>query len=63
MFLDPMPLAYAIPASPISYIFPTVPSPGIPDEDVVDAASLNQGPPPGTHVGKKRGVRPDDPQV
>jgi hypothetical protein len=49
MFLDPTPLAYA---------FPAMPSPAIPDEDVVDAAPLNQGPPLGTHASKKCGVRP-----
>jgi hypothetical protein len=49
MFLDPTPLAYA---------FPTMPSPAIPDEDVVDAAPLNQGPPPGTRADRKCGVRP-----
>jgi hypothetical protein len=49
MFLDPTPLAYA---------FPTMPSLAIPDEDVVDAAPLNQGPPPGTRAGRKHGVRP-----
>jgi hypothetical protein len=36
MYLDPMPLAYA---------FPIMPSSVIPDEEVVDAAPLNQGPP------------------
>jgi hypothetical protein len=49
MFLDPTPLTYA---------FPAMPSSGIPDEEVVDAAPLNIGPPPGTHAGKKWGVRP-----
>jgi hypothetical protein len=49
MFLDPTPLTYALPA---------MPSPAIPDEDAVDAAPLNQGPPPGTRAGKKREVRP-----
>jgi hypothetical protein len=44
MFLDPTTLAYA---------FPTVPSPGFPDEDVVGATPLNQGPPLGTRSGKK----------
>jgi hypothetical protein len=49
MFLDPTPLAYAFPVAPPS---------GILDEEVVDTAPLNQGPPPGTCAGKKRGVRP-----
>jgi hypothetical protein len=49
MFLDPTPLAYA---------FPTMPSSAIPDDEVVDAAPLNQGPPPGTCAGRKHGVRP-----
>jgi hypothetical protein len=50
MYLDPMPLAYA---------FPTMPSSVIPDEEVVDAAPLNQGPPStGGRVGWKRGVKP-----
>jgi hypothetical protein len=49
MFLDPTPLAYA---------FPTMPSPAIPDEEVVDAAPLNQRPPPGTRAGRKCRVRP-----
>jgi hypothetical protein len=48
MFLDPTPLTYA---------FPAVPSSGIPDEEVVNAAPLNIGP-RGTHASKKRGVRP-----
>jgi hypothetical protein len=58
MFIDPMPLAYTIPMMPRAYAFPAAPSPSIPDEDVVDDAPLNQGHPPGTHAGKKRGVRP-----
>jgi hypothetical protein len=49
MYLDPTPLAYA---------FPTMPSPAIPNDEVVDAAPLHQGPPPGTCAGRKRGVRP-----
>jgi hypothetical protein len=48
MYFDPIPLAYA---------FPTIPSSAIPDEEVVDAAPLNQGPPTGAHVGRKRGVK------
>jgi hypothetical protein len=43
MYLDPMPLTYA---------FPIMPSSVIPDEEVVDAAPLNQGPPSiGARVG------------
>jgi hypothetical protein len=49
MYFDPIPLAYA---------FPTMPSSVIPDEEVVDTAPLNQGPPTGTRVGQKRGVKP-----
>jgi hypothetical protein len=50
MYLDPMPLAYA---------FPTMPSSAIPDEEVVGAAPLNQGPPStGVRVGRKCGVKP-----
>jgi hypothetical protein len=49
MFLDPTTLAYA---------FPTMPSPAIPEDKIVDAAPLNQGPPPGTRVGRKHGVKP-----
>jgi hypothetical protein len=49
MYLDPTPLAYA---------FPAMPSPAISDEDVVDAAPLNQGPPLGTRASKKHEVRP-----
>jgi hypothetical protein len=50
MYLDPMSLAYA---------FPTMPSSVIPDEEVVDAAPLNQGPPSTDgRVGRKRGVKP-----
>jgi hypothetical protein len=41
MYFDPMPLAYA---------FPTRPSSVIPDEEVIDAAPLNQGPPSIAHV-------------
>jgi hypothetical protein len=49
MYLDPTPLAYA---------FPTMPSSAIPDDEVVDAAPLNQGPPPGPRIGRKCGVKP-----
>jgi hypothetical protein len=56
MYYDPMPLAYAFPTTPLAY---AMPSSAIPDDEVVDAAPLNQGPPPaGIHIGKKRGVRP-----
>jgi hypothetical protein len=49
MYFDPMSLAYS---------FPTMSSSVIPDEEVVDAAPLNQGPPTGARVGRKRGVKP-----
>jgi hypothetical protein len=50
MYYDPTPLAYA---------FPTIPSSVIPDEEVIDAAPLNQGPPStGGRAGRKRGVKP-----
>jgi hypothetical protein len=50
MYYDPTPLAYA---------FPTIPSLVIPDDEVVDAAPLNQGPPStGGRAGRKRGVKP-----
>jgi hypothetical protein len=49
MYLDPTPLAYA---------FPTMPSSAIPDDEVVDAAPLNQGAPPGPCVSRKHGVKP-----
>jgi hypothetical protein len=50
MFICPTPLAYALPAMPSSVI---------PDEEVVDAAPLNQGPPStGGRAGRKRGVKP-----
>jgi hypothetical protein len=49
MYYDPMPLAYAFP----------IPSSAIPDDVIVDAAPLNQGPPStGGHAGQKRGVKP-----
>jgi hypothetical protein len=50
MYYDPIPLSYA---------FPTIPSSAIPDEEVVDAAPLNQGPPStGGRAGRKRAVQP-----
>jgi hypothetical protein len=56
MYYDPIPLAYAFPTTPLAY---AMPSSAIPDDEVVDAAPLNQGPPPaGICIGKKRGVRP-----
>jgi hypothetical protein len=56
MYYDPMPLAYTFPSIPFAY---PMPSSAIPDDMVVDAAPLNQGPPPaGIHMGKKRGVKP-----
>jgi hypothetical protein len=44
--------------TPLAYAFPTMPSSAIPDDEVVDAAPLNQGPSPGTCVDRKRGVKP-----
>jgi hypothetical protein len=56
MYYDTMPLAYAFPTTPFAY---AMPSSAIPDEEVVDAALLNQGPPPaGIRIGKKHGVKP-----
>jgi hypothetical protein len=50
MYYDPIPLSYA---------FPTIPSSAIPDEEVIDAAPLNQGPPStGGRAGRKRRVKP-----
>jgi hypothetical protein len=50
MFICPTPLAYALPAMPSSVI---------PDEEVVDAAPLNQGPAStGGRAGRKRRVKP-----
>jgi hypothetical protein len=57
MFICPTPLAYALPTTPLAYAFP-MSSSAIPDDMVVDAAPLNQGPPPaGVRMGKKRGVK------
>jgi hypothetical protein len=51
-------LMYYDPTS-LSYAFPTMPSSAIPDEEVVDAAPLNQGPPStGGRAGRKCGVMP-----
>jgi hypothetical protein len=50
MFICPTPLAYAVPA---------MPSPVILDDEVVDAAPLNQGPPStGGRAGRKPRVKP-----
>jgi hypothetical protein len=62
MYNDPMPLAYAFPSTPLAY---AMPSSAIPNDMVVDAAPLNQGPPStGGRAGRKRGVKPqpDTPQ-
>jgi hypothetical protein len=49
MYYDPMPLPYAFP----------IPSSVIPDDEVIDAAPLNQGPPStGGRTGQKREVKP-----
>jgi hypothetical protein len=64
MFICLTPLAYAFLETTIAYAFP-MPSSAIPDDMVVDAAPLNQGPPStGGRVGRKRGVKPqpDTPQ-
>jgi hypothetical protein len=56
MYYDTMPLAYAFPPTPFAYPMPSL---AIPDDDVVDAAPLNQRPPPaGARTSKKRGVKP-----
>jgi hypothetical protein len=56
MYYDPTPLAYAFPTTPLAY---AMPSSAIPDDMVVDAAPLNQGPPStGGRAGQKRGVKP-----
>jgi hypothetical protein len=56
MYYDPMPLAYAFPPTPFAY---PMPSSAIPDDEVIDAVPLSQGPPPaGVRAGKKRGVKP-----
>jgi hypothetical protein len=62
MYYDLMPLAYAFPSTPIAH---AMSSSAIPDDMVVDAAPLNQGPPStGGRAGRKRGVKPqpDTPQ-
>jgi hypothetical protein len=64
MFYDPTPLAYAFPTASFAHASP-MPSSAIPDDMVVDAAPLNQMPPPaGVRVGRKRVVKPqpDTPQ-
>jgi hypothetical protein len=64
MFICPTPLAYALPETDLAYAFP-MPSSAIPDDMVIDAVPLNQGPPPaGVRAGKKHGVKPqpDTPQ-
>jgi hypothetical protein len=56
MYYNPMPFAYAFPTIPFAY---PMPSSAIPNDMVVNAAPLNQGPPPaGVRMGKKRGVKP-----
>jgi hypothetical protein len=59
MFICPTPLAYALPATPLAYALPTMPCSVIPDEEIVNATPLNQGPPStGGRAGRKRGVKP-----
>jgi hypothetical protein len=56
MYYDPMPLAYTFPTTPLAY---AMPSSAIPNEEVIDTAPLNQGPPStGGHAHQKRGVKP-----
>jgi hypothetical protein len=56
MFICPTPLSYALPATSLAY---AIPSSAIPDEEVIDAAPLNQGPPSiGVRIGRKRRVKP-----
>jgi hypothetical protein len=56
MYYDPVPLAYAFHSTSFAY---PMPSSAIADDMVVDAAPLNQIPPPTSGcVGKKRGVKP-----
>jgi hypothetical protein len=56
MFICPTPLAYALPATPPAY---AMLSSAILDEEVIDAAPLNQGPPStGVRIGRKCGVKP-----
>jgi hypothetical protein len=43
MYYDPTPLAYAFPPTPFAY---PIPSSAIPDDEVIDATPLSQGPPP-----------------
>jgi hypothetical protein len=58
MFICPTPLAYALPTTPLAHAFP-MPSSVIPNDIIVDAAPLNQGPPStGGRAGRKRGVKP-----
>jgi hypothetical protein len=62
MYYNPTPLAYAFPTTPFAY---PMPSSAIPDDMVVDAAPLNQGPPSTSgRAGRKRRVKPqpDTPQ-
>jgi hypothetical protein len=64
MFICLTPLAYAFLETPLAYAFP-MPSSVIPDDMVVDATPLNQGPPStGGRAGRKQGVKPqpDTPQ-
>jgi hypothetical protein len=58
MFICPTPLTYVLPSTDLAYAFP-MPSSAIPDDMVVDAAPLNQGPSStGGCAGRKRGVKP-----
>jgi hypothetical protein len=58
MFICPTPLAYVLPSTDLAYAFP-MPSSAIPDDMVVDAAPLNQGPPSTVgRAGRKRGMKP-----
>jgi hypothetical protein len=56
MFICPTPLAYSFHATEFAY--PMLSS-AIPDEEIINAAPLNQGPPSaGVRIGWKRGVKP-----
>jgi hypothetical protein len=60
MYYDPMPLAYVFPTTPLAYAMSSL---AIPEDKVINAAPLNQGPPStGVRMGRKRGVKPQPEQ-